>query len=75
MIASIVLVVASPTRLSTSTAITGPMTTSTRGRHASASRPNPTCDTDAAIWNSIVKVPAAASESPRRGISSGSNGA
>ena len=66
---------ARPMRLSTATARTGPAITRTRGRHESASRPNPTCDTDAAIWYSIVSVPAAASDKPSRGMRSGRSGA
>ena len=53
----------------------GPATTSTRGRHRSARRPNASCDTDADSWNSMASVPAAVSDSPRRGISAGSSGA
>src|SRR4051812_24061503 len=40
---------ATPTRLSTDTATTGPAMTSSRGRQRSATCPNPTCATDAAI--------------------------
>ena len=40
---------ATPMKLSTVTATTGPTITSTRGRHRSARWPKPTCATDAAI--------------------------
>ena len=75
MIASIAGLDARPVRLSTETEITGPTMTSSRGRQRSARRPKPICATDAAIWKSIVSVPAAASDRPSFGISSGSSGA
>ena len=67
--------VEAPTKLRIATDTIGPATSSSRGRHLSARCPNPTWDTDAESWNSIVSVPASANERPSFGISSGSSGA
>ena len=52
-----------PTKLRTSDRRrSGPAISSSRGRQRSARCPKPICETDADSWNSIVSVPAAASD-------------
>ena len=68
-------VVASPTKLSTTTASSGPVITNRRGRQRSASAPKPSCDTEFASWKHIASVPAVASDRFKCGISNGSRGA
>jgi hypothetical protein len=66
---------AEPTKLRTRTDTIGPAISSSRGLQRSARCPNPICETEADSWKSIVRVPAAASDNPSRGISSGNSGA
>jgi hypothetical protein len=67
--------VEAPTKLRTHTDTIGPVISSSRGRQRSARCPKAICETDAASWNSMVSVPAAASDRPSRGINSGRSGA
>jgi hypothetical protein len=62
-------------RLRIVTETNGPTRTSTRGRQWSARRPNPSWATEFAIWKHICSVPAAASDKPSCGMSSGKSGA
>ncbi len=62
-------------RLSTTALTSGPATSSALACPRSAMRPNPSCDSDAAPWYTIISVPAACRLIPSRGIRSGSSGA
>jgi hypothetical protein len=64
-----------PSMLSMSAATSGPPTSSARAYPRSASRPNTSCESEPAAWNTIIRVPAPCRPSESFGISSGSSGA